>query len=82
MLSNHVTLELSPHQVETLVERLPLQDKIRLVRKLENETWAKRLDSVVQRIRCKVRAAGISDKKIERLCEDVKKEYDEKHRHH
>ncbi len=81
-MSNKVTLELNPNEVEELVEKLSIQDKIRLIRKLETETWANRLDNVAQRMRRRIKEARISDKEIERLCEEVKKEYDEKHRRH
>jgi hypothetical protein len=81
-MSNKITLELNPNQVEELVEKLSLADKIHLVRKLENETWASKLDIVVKSIRRSVRKARISDKEIDALCEDVKREYNEKRRRH
>jgi len=81
-MSNKVILELDPTQVEQLVERLSIQDKIRLVQKLANETWANRLDRVIQRMRKRVREMRISDKEIDALCEEVKREYDERHRRH
>ena len=58
--------------VEELVEKLSIQDKINLVRKLENETWAKRLDEVVSRIRKRFREAPISDKEIRQICEETR----------
>jgi Mg/Co/Ni transporter MgtE len=73
-MQNHITLELSPSQVESLVERLPLEDKIRLVRRLEKETWAKRLGVVVEKMRKHVKEKGITDKEIDRICEEVRKE--------
>ena len=78
-MTNKVTLELNPNQVEELVERLSIEDKIRLVRKLENETWAKRLDEVVSKMRRKIKEVGITDKDIDHLCEEVKRDYNEKH---
>ena len=65
-------LELNPNQVEKLVERLPLEDKIRLVRKLEGETWARRLDEVVFRIRKRFKSNPISDKEITQICEETR----------
>ena len=40
-MSHKFTLELNPADVEQLVDKLSLDDKIKLVRKLENETWAR-----------------------------------------
>lgn len=71
-MSNKVTLELNPNEVEKLVEKLSIKDKLRLVRKLEKETWAKRLDEVVSRIRKRFRQAPISDKEIRRICEETR----------
>ena len=81
-MSNKVILELNPHQVEELVEGLSIEDKIKLVRKLENETWARKLDMVVQRMRRNIKKAKISDREIDNICEEVKREYDNKHRRH
>lgn len=79
-MRNGISLEISPHQIESLVERLPIARKLRLVRRLERETSANRLDSVVQRMRSRTKQRGISNREIERICNEVKREYDEKHR--
>ena len=71
-MSNKIVLEVTPGQIETLVDRLSIEDKIRIVRKLERETWARRLDEVVSRIRSRFRQNPISDKEIVRICEDVR----------
>ena len=71
-MSNKITLELNPNQVEELVEKLSIQDKIRIVRKLQQETWAKRLDDVVFRIRKHFKQNPISDKEITRICEETR----------
>ena len=71
-MSNKIVLEVTPSQIETLVDRLSIEDKIRIVRKLERETWARRLDEVVSRIRSRFRQNPISDKEIVRICEDVR----------
>ena len=81
-MSNKIMLELNPNVVEELVEKLSIEDKIKLVRKLGNETWARKLDMVVQRIRRSIRKAKISDREIDNLCEEVKREYDHKRRRH
>jgi ribosomal protein L31E len=71
-MPNKVTLELNPNEVEELVDKLSIQDKIRLVRKLENETWARRLDEVVSRIRKRFKQTSISDKEIRQICEETR----------
>ena len=71
-MPNKITLELNPNQVEELVDRLSIEDKIRLVRRLESETWAKRLDEVVSRIRKRFRQNPISDKEITKICEEAR----------
>ena len=67
-MSSKITLELNPNQVEKLVEKLSLADKIRLVRRLETQTWGTRLDEVTGRISKSLKAAKISDRKISQLC--------------
>ena len=81
-MPNKITLELNPNEVEELVEKLSIEDKIKLVRKLEKETWASKLDMVVQRIRRNIKQAKISNREIDELCEEVKREYDNKRRRH
>jgi uncharacterized membrane-anchored protein len=71
-MSNKITLELNPGEVEELVNKLSIQDKIKLVRKLENETWARRLDEVVFRIRKRFRQNPLSDREIQRICEETR----------
>ena len=79
-MRSNISLEISPSQVENLVEKLPLENKLHLVRRLEKETFAGRIDSVVNKMRQRIRSAKISAKDIDRICEEVKREYDEKHR--
>lgn len=78
-MSHKFTLELNPADVEQLVDKLSLDDKIKLVRKLENETWARRLDEVVFRIRKCFKQTPISDKEILRICKETRQKlYDER----
>lgn len=71
---NGIMLELSSAQVETLVNRLSIEDKIRLVRKLETQTWAKRLDGVVSRIRRRFRENPLPDREIKKICDQKRQE--------
>lgn len=74
-MSNKFILELDPVAVEQLVDKLSMDDKIRLVRKLENETWARRLDEVIFRIRKRFKQARMSDKEILRICEETRQKF-------
>ena len=47
--ANH--LELSPAQVERLVEKLPMKHKLRLIDKLSKETSGTRMNKAVTRVR-------------------------------
>lgn len=71
-MSVKVMLELKPNQIEEILERLSIQEKLRIIRKLENQTWAKRLDGVVTRIRKRLRQNPISDTEITQICEEAR----------
>lgn len=68
-----VLIEVNPEQISKAIDRLSIRDKIRLVRRLENETWAQRLDEVVGRIRKRFKENPISDKEITRICEETRR---------
>ena len=71
-MGGNITLELNTSQVEKLVEKLSIEDKIKLVRKLEDQTWARRLDEVVFKIRKRFRQASLSEKEIKQICEEMR----------
>ena len=73
-MANGVMLKLSSAQVETLVNRLSIEDKIRLIRKLETQTWAKRLDDVVSRISKRFKENPLSEKEIKNMCDQKRQE--------
>jgi hypothetical protein len=72
-MPNKITLELNPNQVEELVEKLPLEEKIRLVRRLERETWGKRIDKLFKKIDQRRRRYPISNKEIAQEIEIVRR---------
>ncbi len=45
-----VTLELDTKQVENLVEELPLEDKLAIIRRLNLETWQLRFRKLLSKI--------------------------------
>ena len=59
-----ISMEVSANQLETLVEQLPLNDKIRMVRKLERQTWGKRLDNLFKQVTANRKKAKLSSKEI------------------
>ena len=80
---NDIALKLKPSQVENLVRKLPIKTKLRLFQRLQKETWASQLDQVVQRMRSRVKQKGVTDKEIDGICEEVRKErYDKNQGRH
>ena len=62
-----------PINISDAIQHLPLRQKLQLVRQLEQETWAARLDNVVSRIRMKRSIQQLSAAEITRIAEDVRK---------
>lgn len=58
--------------IRELIGKMPINKKIELVRELEKETWAKRLDSVVNKIRSQIKSVP-NQKEINRICKKVRK---------
>lgn len=58
--------------LDAILRQLPLGEKIRVVRQLERETWAARLDGAVNRIRARSSVQQLSFKDITRIVEDVR----------
>ncbi|MBM3254309.1 MAG: hypothetical protein FJZ16_08660 [Candidatus Omnitrophica bacterium] len=64
MKTNKISLELDTSTIEQLVEKMPMAVKIRLVRKLEKETLAKRIDELLNKIEQRGKKYPISQTKI------------------
>lgn len=73
-MSNKITLELNPEQVEKLVERLPLENKIHLVRKLEKETLRQRWDEILKDIDKRLKKFPISEQEVAEEIKAYRKE--------
>ena len=69
-----LTLEIDSRQVETLVESLPIREKLNLVRRLNSETWQIRfrnlLSGIDQRMRNK---RTLSDQRIVQIVKKARK---------
>jgi len=62
-----------PINIGVIIKQLPLEEKLRLVRQLEKETWASRLDQIVNKIRSRRSIKELSSNEINRIVEDVRK---------
>lgn len=62
-----------PIDIDAIVDQLPMREKIRLVNRLEQKTWASRLDEVVSRIRARPSVRRLSAEEITRIVEDVRR---------
>lgn len=61
-----------PIDLNVAVKQLPLREKLRLLRALEQETWAARLNEVVGRIRARPSVQALSARALTRLVEEVR----------
>jgi hypothetical protein len=73
-MKTNISVEITPSQLDTLVDRLPLARKIRLIRRIEKGFSADKLNAAVKKMRERVKKNGISDQDIDRICEEVRKE--------
>ncbi|MBU3959013.1 MAG: hypothetical protein KKE91_04045 [Candidatus Omnitrophica bacterium] len=64
--------------IKELIERMPLKQRIELVRNLEKETWTKRLDNVADKIRHQIKRIP-NEEEITQLCKKVRKRIYEKY---
>lgn len=70
-----VTLELDIKEAKGLIEQMSTEDKIKLVRELEKETWVKRMDKILNNIDERRKKYKISDKEISQEIERARQEF-------
>lgn len=75
-----VTLELDIKEAKDLIEQMSLEDKIKLIRELEKETWAKRMNKILNNIDARRKKYKISFKEISQEITEARKEF-YAHRH-
>lgn len=63
-----------PVDIDKLVDRLTVKDRVRLMRKLEKETLGKRIDNLLGRIDQRRKKIPISEKEITEIVKEVRKE--------
>lgn len=66
-------VNLNIHQVEEVVEQLNIRTKLRLVQKLEEETWNARWDNLLADIDRRLKKHPISDIEIAKEVETVRR---------
>lgn len=77
------TVTIDIKAIEHLIEALKPEDRIQLLKRLEDDLWKSQLDRVVKRMRKRIKERGISDEEIDRICEEVRKErYDKNQSRH
>ena len=71
-------VDLGVEVIKYTFDKLPIQDRIRVVEELERETRRQRWDQVVSRVRSRAVKSPISQKEINRICEEVRQRNYEK----
>ena len=77
-----VILELDTKQVEGLVKKLALEDKIHIAQRLTLETWQARFKNLIGRIDVRLKNRKIpSDEKIVQVIKKIRKHHYAQSRH-
>ena len=72
-------LDLGIEVIKYTFDKLPAQDRIRLVEELERETRKERWDTLITKIRSRFKKNPISQKEITRICEETRQQlYDKR----
>lgn len=72
-MTTKISLEVNEKEVEKVVESMPLRFKLRLVRKLEEETREKRWNELFKRIDERFQKSPISEEEIAQEITAVRK---------
>ena len=78
MANTTVTLDLNIEQIENLVEKFNLKQKIQLLDKLAKETRKARWNDLIKRIHARAAKYPVSDAEITKICKQVRSERYEK----
>ncbi len=71
-------LDLGVELIKYTFEKLPTQDKLKVVAHLERETRKQRWDQVISKVRKRFKKNPISQKEINRICEEARQHLYEK----
>ena len=69
-----IMLEIDNAQIESAVEKMSIDDKIKLAKKLEKMTMSKRIDDLLDRIDTRSKKTPISQKEIDSIVKETRKE--------
>lgn len=72
---SRVTLDLDIKEAKDLIEQMSLEEKIKLLRALEKETWAKRIDQTLKNIDARRKKYKISTTDISQEIEKARQEF-------
>ena len=71
-----ITLELNNKQIENLIERLPLKEKVELAQRLTSKTWQVRFKNLLSRVDTRLKNRRIpSNAKIVQIVKGVRKRH-------
>lgn len=76
-----VNINLRVNDISNIVGQLGLQEKIKLIQKLEEETWSKRFNQLLEKIRSRVKDSPISEQEIIDEVEQTRKQHYDKGSH-
>ena len=70
-----ITTEVDIKDAVEAIRRMPIEDKIKLIRTLERETWYKRIDQILKNIDKRRRTLKISSKEISREIQKARRKF-------
>ena len=77
-----INVELDIKEAQNLIRQMPMEEKIKLVRELSKETWAKRMAKVFKSIDQRRQKHKISAKEIAQEIEKTRQEFYDRRRRH
>ena len=76
-----VKIEVNVEQLQEAIDRLPARDQIRLLKKLQRKSWAKRIQNILKRIDQRRKKHPISQEEITKEVMAVRKQIYAKSNH-
>ena len=78
-----IAIELNTKQIESMIDQLTISDKLKIVHKLEKETWHHRFKKLLHKIDGNLEKYPISEEEITHTVEETRQKlYDKRnHRH-
>ena len=70
-----ITVDVDIQEAKDLIRQMPLEEKIKLVRELQKETWAKRLNRVLGNIDQRRKKYKITNQEISQEIEKARQEF-------